>query len=287
MTRVELLSAINAYAQKLDLKPVSDRRIDDWREKNLLSEPRRRGRGRGRGVDRDWGEDALEAARQILRLETMGERRASQHLAYLWLMGGHQSAAEAREAIASEFERTQKRIRRRLPDPTASDTPFAQTALRRRVGSVDPALGQFVPKGPDGRPITETVALAGLPSLFGFEGKPIEQLLFEELPELAELELDTAAQAFLSGFTGLVGEEDETETSALQIVSNSTDAEFEIARAKFQMFWFSLGFAISNFAAQEGSEELASLDGAQWAITYFVQHLNGLQESNSNSEFRG
>lgn len=288
MTRAELLAAINAHALEIGQPAVSDRRLGDWREQGLLPSPRPRGAGRGRGVARDWGDDALDAARQILRLQSMGERRASQHLAYLWLIGGPQQIDFARAAISAEFKRAAKRIRRRVPEAVADETPFAQEALRGRIGPLDQRLVPMVGLGPDGRPITETLAIAGLPAVFGEEGRSMSAAIAAIFPDLNELAEGPLIQDFLAGYDGLLGLKDETDQSALTALSEATNAEWEAAREQLQMSWLGLGFLalVMSRLKPEAKDALATVDRADWAIALFVQHLNGIQKSGKSKKIQ-
>lgn len=288
MTRAELLAEINAYASELGVPPVSDRRLSDWRDQDLVPPPASKGAGRGRGVLRDWGEEALEAARHILRLQSMGELRASQHLAYLWLTGGSQSIVQAQEAISKEFERMVRRLRRAVPAAVAPETPFAQGALRRRIGPLDPDLVPLAGTGPDGRPVTESLAVRGLPAMVGDFGKSAANEWEAVFPVLRDVRGFELIQELLAGYDGYVGLGDETDQSALSALATASPGEFELARSHFQATWAVIGIAIGWLSEPETplARKLLSIDRAEWAIGLFVQHLNGIQKSEKSREIR-
>lgn len=277
MTRAELLSQANCYAAELGAPLITPRQVADWRDEELLPAPIPRGAGRGRGVERDWS-GALEPLKAIVRLRGMGERRATQFRSYLWIAGFPIDGSRAREAIITEFGRMIGRIRRDLRDTSVAPTDFARSALMSRIGPLDPDLARaaaFI----ETAPAQEPLALSALPEVITGEAgvSAIVREFTARIPFL-EMGLDVPDLAeMLAGFSGFFGLPDETDRSAIEVLNSASVAQLEGARKAVANWYLVLKIMADAFYSDDVQlrPKLMSLDRTEWAISFFVQTLNG------------
>jgi hypothetical protein len=280
VTRAELLSQANRYAAQLGAPLITERQVGDWRDEELLPPPIARGAGRGRGVERDWSE-ALEALKTIIRLRAMGERRATQFRSYLWIAGFPIDPPRAREAIISEFGRMIARQRRELRETDVAPTEFARAALMGRIGPLDPDLAR-VATFIETTPRNEPLALSALPEMITGEAglSAIAAACAARVP-IVEMGLDVPElAALLAGFSGFFGLPDETDKSAIDVLSMASETELEAARSTVAKTFFVLRIFLAAFFPDDTQLErkVLSLDRTEWAISIFVQALNGAEK---------
>lgn len=281
MTRDELRCAANKYAEEIGAPSVTDRHLRDWRDEGLLSGPKGRGRGRGQGVDWDWPDEALANIKTIIRLRGMGERRATQFRAYLWIAGADIPFAKAKEAICAEFERSLKDQRRMVPGEPGRDTKSSWASVLRRLGPLDPDLEPFAPfeLSEDGSLFSREM----LAEFMGTEGAEFATLerLKASWPELIEFDNDHFVQNFFSGFTGIFGVPDETASSAIELLKSATETEFADAREIASAIY--LGWLAATALVTGADDPLASkwrtVDRSGFAVWIFVCALNGLKKT--------
>lgn len=279
MTRQELLDRANAYFAERGWGEVSDRQLSDWRDEQLLPGPIPLGRRRGLSPDWDWSEEALAIVLEIGRLKSLGAKRASQLRCYLWISGRQILRESARKALTTEFDRLVAKTRRQLRDFTSSTS---RAALVSRIGQVDPTLAPLAPEVS----ATEPFALEALDEITSGEaGLPLlSDAIDRRYPGAADLlSASRNAEIVLIGMSGLFGLSDETDQSATAVIRNATAEEFEAARYATLAQYFAIYMAIdAGFLWHEDAlpagvlDKILSLDSCDWAITLFVQSLNGI-----------
>jgi hypothetical protein len=244
VTKAELLEALATKAAELGVEAPSQTKLESWINKKLFQGAAPKGRQRGISPNWAYTSDAVTAALECLKLESLGAKRVTQLRIGLAIAGCEVATHLLRRSLKSEGLRSIKRMRRAgwrnyIPFNDVTDADI------RRASQADPSLKEtgLVPP-PEALLSVVAMAMSGtgipkeaLDNLVGFLPSMMEKLI-PDCPENLKnllLEFMVSTQGMMAGIMGLP---DETDAGLVAKVDCATGQEIEKALRIYRKFSF-------------------------------------------------
>lgn len=236
MNKQELLRALNGDAESYGLRPINLRQLNDWVDGGLVGKSQAIGHKRGENPTWYLSEDAVGRARAIVTSISFGASRKTEHRIFLWVSGFEFEFFDIRKSFSNElrrFVRRQRRLGNWQFDHRDKRRPEDVERYSRQIPELSPileplrfelpasALLQFASEIHFGKSASNSGVLALAEHFAEKFGIPVEPLLNE-----------------LSGFSmeGLLGDQDEIDDSAVELLKGASEADFQIGRLKTKAF---------------------------------------------------
>jgi hypothetical protein len=227
MTKQQLLEVLNADALALRIDPFTIRQLSDWIDEKVIDGAKAKGLKRGTHPDWQFSEEAVACARFVVKSISCGSTRKAQHRVFVWVHGHEYSFDRIRHAVISEFGRFLKRQRRQHEwqyDHRNRADPKRKAAHLKQIPKLDDdlknagleqppeAILQIISEAHWGTDETGSSLKSLLEQMAPQFGVPGEHLV-ESIPKMS--------------ISGLLGNPDEMDSSALAILKVATKDDFD------------------------------------------------------------
>jgi hypothetical protein len=273
MNKQELLQALNGDAVSYGLKPINLRQLNDWIDGGLVGKSQAIGNKRGENPTWYLSQDAISRARAIVTNISFGASRKTEHRIFLWVSGFEFPIIDIRKSFKNEFRRFVRRQRRLTDwkyDHRDQHQPEKIVKYSRQLPELDlilqqlrfdlpkAALMQFASEVHFGKSLS-----GGLPALATHLAQKYKIQPEALLGQLSEFSME-----------GLLGDQEEIDESAIELLKSASEADFQIGRLKTKAFIEKIDLlpTLGNF----GDPNLANFTEAMKSATNSVRGPNWL-----------
>jgi hypothetical protein len=291
MGRDDFLRRVNWWAATHGAPPLTERQLRHLIDERVVPGPTRQSQKGQRTPIWNWGRYSYRRALQVCRLRAQGAKSFAELRLLFWIRGNDNFSESVRTDLARVFKRMRSEITRSI----GSDDPGPVTgkdASKARISRIGRKLGQPSPLlRPEGFAFPQD-QLAAASDVMRFDidnERPFAQLLTSLIeniglpPPLRNQFLQLAGPA-LDMFSGLIGDPDETNNSAVAIVSETTADVFVHARSLTRQEVRSFPLAISALSSIPGVRfeawkapfhvAASAVKTPAWQIAEFVRWLH-------------
>jgi hypothetical protein len=291
MGRDGFLQRVNRWASKHGAARLTARQLRDLVDERVVPGPTRHPQPGQRTPIWNWGRNSYRSALQVCRLRARGGNSFAELRLLFWIHGDADFSESVRADLARVFTRMLNQMIRSTgaddPGPvTRKDAPDKRgSTIARRLGQPSPLLR---PQGFEFPPNQ----LAGTYDImrFGVEDEQPVARLLESLigntglpPSFRDTILQLAGPA-LGMFSGLIGDPQETDNSAVATISDTKAEAFVRARDRTRQEFQKLRFMVpllssiadARFDAWKApfSMAISTLRTPAWQIAWYVRWLH-------------
>ena len=235
--RKAFLKRVNQWASKHGAPPLTDRLLSDLVDERIVPGPMRQPQPGQRTPIWTWGRNSYRRALQVCRFKALGAKPFAELRLLFWIRGDADFSEEVRADLACVFKRMRSQMIRSLGTDDRGPVTGKDAADKRRR-KIARRLGQPSPLlRPEGFEFPSD-AFADASDLLRYADgneRSIEQLLGNlcenaGLPQIVREQISQLASPAANMFTGLIGNAQETDNSAIVTISKTTAEAFVRAR---------------------------------------------------------
>ncbi len=285
------LQRVNRWSSRHGAQRLTARQLRDLVDERVVPGPTRQPQPGQRTPTWNWGRNSYLRALQVCRLKAQGANSFAELRLLIWILGD----ADFSESVRADLARVFKRMLNRMIRPIGADDPGPVTGkdasdkrrstIARRLGQPSPLLRpQGIKFPPDQFVGTYDVVR------FGVEdeqpvARQLESLIENiGLPPSFKDSILQSAGPLLGMLSGLIGDPQETDNSAVATISDTTAEVFvrarDYTRQEFQTLPFMVSFlssiADTRFDTWKApfSTVASTLRTPAWQITWYVRWLH-------------
>jgi hypothetical protein len=226
-SKAELIAAANEFAREHGFPQMSESAFESWIHKKLIAGARPRGFRRGVNPNWTYPDSTLGVLKLILEFESLGARRTTQVIIFLWIFGSEFSHKRIADALKSELQRIVKRQERGPPwfqDHYSDLAKLSEAELSRRIHQLPGLDPDLAASGI--APTAEEFLAVGLRMYWGPEDA-------EKYASHATSSPDLAMLPILFGIAGAIGPPGQGTTEGYAIFDRLSPEDLELARTIF------------------------------------------------------